>query len=307
MSSPVRGELPDAVALDERLPDIDWSEPPEGSERWTFEAPSGPLAALRAGDPRGPRVVLVPGVTGSKEDFHFQFPQLARAGYLVESFDLAGQYESWPAGPERLSPPRRAYDYPLFVDDLTAFLTAGRRPAHLLGYSFAGVVAQLVAAGRPELVASLTLLSAPPLAGQVFRGVRGYGALSRVVPARGITAAMRWALLLNVQRVPPGRQRFVERRLEVTRPDAFRQMIGLMRHVPDVTADLRGAAFPIALAVGKGDLWPLETHRRFASRLGATISVYRTGHSPCETAPHQLSSDLMALFTKASTPDSRTP
>jgi pimeloyl-ACP methyl ester carboxylesterase len=224
---------------------------------------------------------------------------LAAAGYRVESFDLAGQYESWRAGPERLSPPRRSYDYPLFMDDLIAVLEAGRTPAHLLGYSFAGVVAELVAARRPDLVASLTLLSTPPLPGQVFRVVRWLGPLSRVAPARVIAFLMKAAILLNVQGMHPGRRRFVALRFGLTRPDAFRQVIALMRRSPDLEAALREAPFPIAVAVGTRDLWSLAAHRRFAERLGATLAVYRSGHSPCETAPHQLSRDLLALFAKA--------
>lgn len=302
-SSPGAGQPPspddDAVARDERLPDVDWSAPPEDSARTTFAAPSGALAALAAGPPDGERVVLVPGVTGSKEDFRFVIPELAGAGYRVESFDLAGQYESWRAGPERLSPPRPTYDYPLFVDDLIAVLEAGRTPAHLLGYSFAGIVAELVATRRPELVASLTLLSTPPVAGQVFRHVRWLGPISRVVGGRVIAALMKRAILLNVQGVHPGRQRFVTERFALTRPEAFRQVISLMRRAPDVESALREAPFPIAVAVGTRDLWPLDAHRRFAERLGATLAVYRTGHSPCETAPHQLSRDLLALFEKA--------
>ncbi|MCP1121781.1 alpha/beta hydrolase, partial [Robbsia andropogonis] len=78
-------------------------------------------------------------------------PLFAAAGYFVQSFDMAGQYESGRAGP----PPGRAYDYDLFTDDLVAFLEAGS-PAHLLGYSFAGTIAQLALQRRPDLVRSLT-------------------------------------------------------------------------------------------------------------------------------------------------------
>jgi alpha-beta hydrolase superfamily lysophospholipase len=51
------------------------------------------------GPPDGRRVVLVPGATGSKEDFRRVLPLLAAAGYRAESFDLAGQFESAGAGP----------------------------------------------------------------------------------------------------------------------------------------------------------------------------------------------------------------
>ena len=290
-----------AVAADRLLPDIDWSVPPDCAARWRFAAPSGSLAALSAGPVEGQRVVLVPGVTGSKEDFHFQLIDLAEAGYRVESFDMAGQYESSDAGPEQLSPPRRSYDYRLFEDDLEAFLEHGATPVHLLGHSFAGIVAARVAARRPALVASLTLLSTPPLAGQVFRGVRLLGPLSRVLPASAIALAMRRSLEANVQGVPPARQRFVEQRLARTRPVSIRQIIALMRRTPSVAPALRGSSFPISIAVGSHDVWPLTLHRRFAGELGASIAVYRTGHSPCETAPHELGADLLALFEKART------
>ena len=52
-------------------------------------------------------------------------PLFAAAGYRVESFDLAGQYESARAGPWNLDPPRQRYDERLFLDDLLAVLDDG--------------------------------------------------------------------------------------------------------------------------------------------------------------------------------------
>ena len=170
--------IDEALARDRAIPDLDWRMFPEGTERDMFPAPSGGLARLSLGGPDRRRVVLLPGVTGSKEDFTIMFPLLADAGYRVESYDLAGQFESHAAGPENLSPPRARYDYRLYLDDLFAVLESGPVPAHVLGYSFAGLVAQLALAERPELFASLTLLSTPPAAGQVFRGVKRIGWLS---------------------------------------------------------------------------------------------------------------------------------
>ncbi|AWB85426.1 alpha/beta fold hydrolase [Mycetocola zhujimingii] len=285
--------------LDESLPDVDWDRLAPDARRWTFSAPSGPLAALESGTPSAERAVLVPGVTGSKEDFRFVMPQLVAAGYFVQSFDLAGQYESWPAGPENLRPPRVEYDYDLLVGDLIAFLEAGSTPSHLLGYSFAGVVAQLVAAQRPDLVSSLTLLSTPPVSGRAYRSIKRIGWLDRFVDARGSALLMKLGIVWNVQRVPPGRLRFVRERFTLTRAEAHRQVMGLLSRTPDVTGALAAQPFPKLVAVGMHDLWPLGLHRRFAQKLGATIAVYRTGHSPCETAPHQLSRDLLELYATA--------
>jgi pimeloyl-ACP methyl ester carboxylesterase len=288
-----------AAERDAHLPDMDWSALPIGVSRDTFDSPSGPLAVFRGGAPERGRVVLVPGVTGSKEDFDLLFPPLIEQGYLVESYDMAGQYESHDAGPERLDPPRRHYDYDLFCAEMIAFLEAGATPAHLLGYSFAGIVAQLVAVRRPDLVRSLTLLSTPPLTGHSFTGVKWVGPISRVAPPAAGAMFMRWGLQLNVQHVPPGRQRFVAQRLHLTRNAAHADIMRLMQRTPDVRNALRGLGVPVAVAVGDHDLWPIELHREFASSIGASIAVYRTGHSPCETAPNQLTRDMLALFDKA--------
>ncbi|HUG50826.1 MAG TPA: alpha/beta fold hydrolase, partial [Terrimesophilobacter sp.] len=142
--------------------DVDWMSPPAGATRSTFTAPSGELAMVSMGNPDADPIVLIPGVTGSKEDFSLMMPRLAAAGFHVTSYDLAGQYESWAAGPHNLTPPRKRFDYELFVDDLIAVLEPHRTPVHVLGYSFAATVAQITLSRRPDLVASLTLLSCPP-------------------------------------------------------------------------------------------------------------------------------------------------
>ncbi|GAB3618182.1 alpha/beta hydrolase [Okibacterium endophyticum] len=288
----------DLTVKDGSLPDIDWALVPPGITIGVFDAPSGRLATASMGDPRHPRVVLVPGVTGSKEDFWFMMPLLVAAGYHVQSYDLAGQYESADAGPWLLDPPREHYDYALFVDDLIAFLRAGE-PAHVLGYSFAGIVAQCVVEREPELVRSLTLLSTPPLSGQSFRGVRIIGALSRIASPAVIAALMKWGVVNNLHRVTPMRLTFIRDRFQLTRHDSHVDVMRLMKNVPNCDRALAESGIPIAIAVGDHDLWPLRLHRRFAQRIGASIHVYRTGHSPCETAPHQLSRDLIALCEKA--------
>jgi pimeloyl-ACP methyl ester carboxylesterase len=285
-----------AAVLDAALPDRDWSIPAPGSTRSEFAAPSGELAVVSVGDPSGPRVVLVPGVTGSKEDFVLLAPLLAEAGYFVQSYDLAGQYESADAGPAPTSGGR--YDYDLFVADLVAFLEAGA-PAHLLGYSFAGIVAQLVVAKRQDLVLSLTLLTTPPEPGQGFRGVRWIGWASPAISAHATASLLIWGIVTNKNKVPPKRLEFVRSRFPLTRRSSVDDIVGLMKHAPDVRPAIAAAPLPKMIATGDHDLWPLTLHERFAKSIGASIAVYRTGHSPCETAPHQLASDMLALFRRA--------
>ncbi|UOQ89587.1 alpha/beta hydrolase [Agromyces endophyticus] len=286
----------EARALDESLPDRDWHVLPEGTERSSFAGPSGPLARIALGPADGPRIVLIPGATGSKEDFAIMLPLFAAAGYRVESFDLAGQYESFEAGPWNLDPPRARYDERLFLDDLLAVLDDGAGAAHVLGYSFAGTLAGLALLERPDRFASLTLLSSPPEPGQAFRGVKRIGALSGFTTPRQGAALMLWGIRNNLNRVPPGRLAFVRERFALTRRDSVDDIIALMMATPDVRAELAASPVPKLVAVGEHDLWPRELHERSARELGARFAAYPTGHSPCETAPHQLVRDMLGLF-----------
>nr|WP_254431286.1 alpha/beta hydrolase [Agromyces sp. Marseille-P2726] len=285
--------------LDAAIGDVvDWRAFPRGTERTMFRAPSGDLARIAYGPTSGRRVVLVPGATGSKEDFVLMLPLLAAAGYRVESFDLAGQYESAHAGPWNLDPPRARYDQRLFLDDLLAVLDDGPGGAHVLGYSFAGTLAELALLERPDRFATLTLLSAPPVPGQVFRFIKRIGALSSFTTARVSAGLMLWGIRNNLNKVSPGRIAFVRERFALTRRESVDDIIDLMMRTPDLRADLAASPVPKLVAVGEHDLWSSELHQRFAQEIGAGFAVYLTGHSPCETAPHQLVRDMLTLFAE---------
>ena len=290
--------IDDALARDRDVPDIDWHVFPAGTVRDAFAAPSGMLARAVLGPEGAPRVVLVPGVAGSKEDFVRVFPLLAEAGCRVESYDLAGHWESVDAGPANLDPPRDAYDARLHIDDLVAILAAGDGPAHVLGYSFAGLVAELALVERPDLFLSLTLMAAPPAVGQVFRGVKHIGPISDMPPHRAAGLIL-WGIRYNLNRTPPGRIAFVRERLAVTRRTAIDDVVGIMMAMPDIVAEVAASPVPKLIAVGESDLWPISQHAEYAQRIGARLAVYATGHAPCETAPHQLVRDLLLLFQES--------
>lgn len=289
--------IDDALERDLAIPDIDWRVFPAGTERDVFAAPSGGLARVRLGDAAAPRIVLVPGVAGSKEDFVLLFPLLAAAGFRVESYDIAGHYGSVDAGPQHLDPPRESFDYPLYVDDLVAILEDGRTPAHVLGYSFAGLVAQLALVARPELFASITLMSAPPATGQVFRGVKHIGPISDMPPRRAAGLIL-WGIRYNLNRTPPRRIEFVRERMAITRRRSIDDVVGLMMTMPDIADAVAVAGIPKLIVVGDHDLWPAEQHAAYAQRIGADVAFYPTGHAPCETAPHQLARDMLRLFAR---------
>jgi pimeloyl-ACP methyl ester carboxylesterase len=289
----------DERARDDRLPDIDWRLLPPGAERTTFQAPSGALARIAIGPADGSRIVLVPGATGSKEDFVLLMPLLAASGHRVESFDLAGQYESADAGPWNLVPPRERYDERLFVDDLLAVLDDGAAPAHVLGYSFAGTIAQRAIVERADRFASLTLLSTPPLTGQVFRGMKRIGPITGIASPRQGAELMLWGIRNNLNRVPPRRLAFVRSRFASTRRESVVDMIGLMMRTPDLRRQLAASPVPMLVAVGEHDIWPRRLHEAFAREIGARFEEYPSGHSPCEQSPNQLARDLLALYAEA--------
>ncbi len=291
----------EAERLDREQGDIDWTVLPVGSVTSRFAAPSGDLAVVSLGDPANPRVLLAPGVSGSKEDFTLVLPVLAAAGYYVQSYDLAGQYESGAAGSGG------KYTYELFRDDMVALLEAGTGsdgqgdggPAHLLGYSFAGTVAMQVTAERPDLVRSLALLAAPPEPGNGFRGVRGLGPFTWMVGGKVGAALMTWGIVTNKNHVPPQRLEFVRMRFDHTSRRSIEDIIMLMKHAPDWRDRVKAVPIPKLVAVGEHDLWPPALHREFAERIGGTLAVYKTGHSPCETTPNALARDLLDLYAKA--------
>ena len=85
----------------------------------------------------------------------------------------------------------------------------------------------------------------------------------------------------------------------LTRRSSVADIISLMKRAPGLEAVLRSNPVPKLVAVGEHDLWPLDLHRAFATAIGATLAVYPTGHSPCETSPHQLVRDLLALYSRS--------
>lgn len=287
----------DPAALDRRLPNVDWSTLPDGALRDDVRVASGTLARVGLGPTdAGRRVVLVPGATGSKEDFLRLMPLLAAAGHRVESFDLAGQYQSAGAGPENLTPPGNRYTLSLFVDDLVAVLEQGDAPAHVLGYSFAGVVAAVAALRRPDLVATLTLLGMPPVSGRALRGMRVVGPLAGRASGRVAAAVLIQGIRWNLEGGTPALRRFIRARLRRTRLRSVSDIMTVMTDLPDLSARLRAAPQPILVAAGSHDLWPVRRHRDFAAACGARLAVYRAGHAPSESAPHQLAADMLRLF-----------
>ena len=120
----------------------------------------GPIAALRNGDPTGPKLLCLHGWLDNAASFVPLMPELS--GFDLAALDLPGHG----ASAHRLP----GYDY-VFVDWIHDVLDAldalGWKQANLLGHSMGGAIATVVAASAPERLHKLVLIEAlGPISGQ---------------------------------------------------------------------------------------------------------------------------------------------
>ena len=135
----------------------------------------GTLAALRSGDPDGPKLLALHGWLDNAASFVPLLPHLLE--FDVVALDLPGH-----GGSAHRLP---GYDY-VFIDwihDVLDVLDAlGWSRASLLGHSMGGAIATLVAAAAPERVAKLALIEAlGPISGSAEEAA---ARLRRAVTAR---------------------------------------------------------------------------------------------------------------------------
>src|SRR5690606_19493524 len=100
----------------------------------------------------GPLVVLLPSLGRGASDFDDLATRLADAGYTAAAIDPRGAGESCGA----------AYGLTLhhYAADVAAVIEAcGDGPAHVVGHAFGNRVARCLAADRPVLVRSVTLIA----------------------------------------------------------------------------------------------------------------------------------------------------
>lgn len=141
---------------------------PENVSARRLETDRGSFAVLDAAPDRDApargTALLVPGFTGSKEDFLNLLVPLTAAGFRAVCVDGRGQYESGgPSGEEAYAQRELAADVIAQRDALAAAYGAER--VHVLGHSMGGhVVRAAVLATGAGPWASLTLMSSGPAA-----------------------------------------------------------------------------------------------------------------------------------------------
>ncbi len=274
---------------------------PTSAARTTLPGTHGPLAALvaTAGRPAG-TVLLLPGYTGSKEDFAPILDPLAAAGLTAVTVDLPGQHESEGSDEEsEYTPARLGEEAAALVERLRA-----GGPVLLLGHSFGGLVARgAVLAGAP--VAGLVLLCSGPSA---FRYGERYDALIAGEPlmrehghevAYDLAAAEGQA----ARKAPtPEMAEFLRQRFVSSRAASLLGMGAALRTEPDrvdeLAAVLQASRIPVAVIAGTDDdAWPLPDQREMAVRLGTELVIIPdAAHSPAVENPAALLAVLLPLL-----------
>ncbi|MGV9290298.1 alpha/beta fold hydrolase [Streptomyces sp. NPDC003719] len=267
--------------------------PPPDARTYRLRTARGEFAVVdspAAGDgvPKGV-VLMLPGFTGSKEDFTLLHEPLAARGYRTVAVDGRGQYES--DGPEH---DEYGYAQPELARDVHAQVAALGTPVHLLGHSLGGQIARAAVLLDHSPFVSLTLMSSGPARISVSQQ-------QRVKLLRDALGTMTMAQVWEVMQAmgppeeagapvpahgPDGPERLRERWLG-TRPA---QLLATGRQLctePDRVAELAAVPLPFHVLSGTyDDTWPVPLLDEMAVRLDARRTVVPGAeHSPNTDQP----------------------
>ena len=293
---------------------------PDGVRRTSIATVRGTFAALEAVPVSGvcerEGALLVPGYTGSKEDFLAILDLLADGSRHVVAIDMRGQFETAAADDPG------GYCAAALGADVGAIMHAtGTR--HLVGHSYGGLIgreAVLSATCPGGDFASFTLMSSGPAA---LRGPRAKE-LRALLTALGAgdgqdddapdPAVLRagiadlWRDHLEPQAVAAGVPghivAFLGRRMQTNDPDGLVLMARHMLAAPDRTAELaRLEHIPMLVIYGENDnSWSPAAQENMARRLGARrLCIPAAVHSPAVEAPATTASALTQFWDAAET------
>jgi pimeloyl-ACP methyl ester carboxylesterase len=275
-----------------------------------FRTARGDFAGLVSGPEQrsGVRgsVLLLPGYTGSKEDFVALLPSLAELGWVVATYDQRGQFETTGSGDDDYSLAGLAADAAAVAD---AVLEPG---PHLVGHSFGGLVAREAAITDPARWASLTLLCSGP-AGFTGRKADDLRQVEALLPTAGLEivyeAKREAGLAEGLPQPDPEVEAFLRRRFLANSVDS---LLAFTRHLTtthDRTEDLIRCGVPTAVMYGEGDdAWPLDVQDDVARRLGVDpVVIHGAAHSPNVEQPKETARALDAVMSAAQQSRAQSP
>ena len=297
---------------------------PDRVRHGSIQTARGSFAALEATPARGvcerQPALLLPGYTGSKEDFLPVLPPLAAAGRRVIAIDMRGQYESEGGADRRIYSP----------DELAADVAAVARKiaeddagVHLLGHSLGGLVARQAILARTARILSLTMLGSGP------SGIGGQRAaiLRQVLaeldpPGRAdvddvgeLSEKIRqlWDDHLEPQAKADGTPApiitFLRERTLRNDPVGLIVMGRYLLGCPDRTRELAQLGAQILVIYGENDdAWRPAIQDRMARRLNAQrVCIPGAAHSPAVEAPETTASTLTTFWNAAEWRERRRP
>lgn len=276
---------------------------PTTAERSFFDVAGHRLAALDAhpvGDGRG-TLLLLPGITGSKEDFAPILDPLAAQGIRCVAIDQLGQYESPGTGAEQDYQPDALGR---LTGTLISALDSASGPVVLLGHSYGGLVARatVLTGARP---AGLILLDTGPHALSSPASHADLEAADQLLRTSGAAATFELRQQADVAaglRFAPELVEFYRTRFLAT---DVANLLGMGRALltePDRSVQLAEALrennIPVAVICGRDELaWPLPEQQAMADALDTDLVIIENaGHSPAVEAPAALVQFLTALF-----------
>ena len=312
---------------------------PHGVRRTTIRTARGAFAALEAVPGSGvcerDAALLVPGYTGSKEDFLAILDLLADDSRHVIAIDMRGQFETAEA-----EDPAGYAAAALGADILAIMQATGAR--HLVGHSYGGLIGrEAVLAGTGIEFASFTLMSSGPgaLTGPRAKDLRemlaalgiedggladgsrtdaGRPEAGRPDAGRPEAAVLRagiaeiWRAHLEPQAIAAGIPghivAFLGRRMLGNDPDGLVLMAAHMLAAPDRTAELaRLGWLPMLVIYGEDDnSWSPAAQEYMARRLGARrLCIPAAVHSPAVEAPATTASALTQFWDAAEAEQTR--
>jgi len=279
----------------------------EHTRAYRLQTARGPFAVLDTTPPAGTATrgtaLLIPGFTGSKEDFIALLEPLAAAGFRTVAVDGRGQHET--GGPRDEAVYAQAELAADVIAQAYALRDAG--PVHLLGHSMGGlVVRRAVLDGGAEGWASLTVMSSGPAAIEADQQSRTQlliDALAGGLDMETVWQAMR-AMDVEDAGAPATEastdavDEFMHRRWLGNVPEQLvvtgRQLVS----EPDRVAELAAVPLPKLVISGAVDhAWPPAWLDDMAKRLDATRAVIEGAeHSPNTERPAATAEALSAFW-----------